>query len=167
MLDEASDDPSGTIGTGSHAVEPTPAARPAPGTPSDLPDPEQLDIAADFTVFLRDGVDPLLRRAALRKLWTLDPVFAWQDGLVEYGEDFTDGAKAVPVVQTAFQAWDMLSELTNSVPNAIPESSRQTSEALVAERLGEMEPPRDQGCDQDTHAAESGAKKSRSAGMRQ
>lgn len=59
-----------------------------------LPDPEHMDGSADFSVFLRDGIAPALRRAALRRLWTLDPVFSYQDGLVEYGEDFTDTAKA-------------------------------------------------------------------------
>lgn len=68
-----------------------------------LADPERLDISADFTVFLRDGVAAELRRTALRRLWTLDPVFSHQDGLVEYGEDFTDSAKAGMAVRTGYR----------------------------------------------------------------
>jgi hypothetical protein len=160
MPDEAFDDPSGTIRTASQAVEPTPADGPALEVSYDLPDPEQLDVADDFTVFLRDGVEPLLRRAALRRLWTLDPIFAWQDGLVEYGEDFTDSAKAVPVVQTAFRAWDTLSELTNSIPSdGVADSSSQASDAPIAERTGEIEPRHDQGDSQNAHAAASGVQR--------
>ena len=86
-----------------------PAAQETPGppdqavvaaqpSPAELPHPDDLTLDSDFSAFLREGVDPLLRRAALRKLWTLDPIFAHLDGLVEYGEDFTDSAKAVKLL---------------------------------------------------------------------
>ncbi len=58
--------------------------------PAELPDIESLTAESDFTVFMRDGVPAELRRLALRKLWTSDPVLANLDGLVDYGEDYTD-----------------------------------------------------------------------------
>ena len=80
-----------------------------------LPDPERMDASSDFSVFLRDGVASTLRRAALRRLWTLDPVFSHQDGLVEYGEDFTDGAKANLSVRTGYRiASDLAQKLAES-----------------------------------------------------
>jgi len=155
--DEAFQAPLETIGTAAREVEQAPATPACEAVP-DLPDIEKLDLTSDFTAFLRDGVDPLLRRAALRRLWTLDPVFAWQDGLVEYGEDFTDSVKAVPVVQTVFRGWDMLSELTNSIASdTTAESSSQAAAAPVGKPCGTMGLPQNESCDRDAHAGESSA----------
>lgn len=70
----------------------------APDTPAaipdeDLPDPDSMDVKGDFSVFMQAGVSRALQRRALRRLWSLDPVFANVDGLVEYGDDFRDAAK--------------------------------------------------------------------------
>ena len=78
------------------------------GTPAriaveDLPDIESLSAESDFTVFLRDGVPEELRKTALRRLWGLDPVFANLDGLLEYGDDYTDAATVVENLQTAYR----------------------------------------------------------------
>ena len=40
---------------------------------------------------------------ALRRLWKVNPVLANVDGLVEYGEDFTDSATVVENLQTTYQ----------------------------------------------------------------
>jgi hypothetical protein len=40
-----------------------------------LPDIESLTKDADFTVFMRPGVPDEVRVKALRRLWTLDPVY--------------------------------------------------------------------------------------------
>ncbi len=61
---------------------------------------EAIDIDAlgkddDFTVFLKRGVPELLRKAALRKLWRTDPVFANVDGLNDYDEDFRNPTHSV------------------------------------------------------------------------
>ena len=97
---------------------------------SSLPDPETLDITADFTAFLRDGVDPLLRRAALRRLWSLDPIFAFQDGLVEYGEDFTDSAKLRPFAR----ACDLLSSTAVGFhPNVVDDISFRVADVPDAQ----------------------------------
>ena len=68
-----------------------------------LPDPDGLGEGADFKPFLRTVVPERIRRRALRRLWSLNPVLANLDGLVEYGEDFTDAATVVDGLQTAYQ----------------------------------------------------------------
>ncbi len=68
---------------------------------------EEVDIDAlthedDFTRFLHKKVPAELKRRALRKLWTTDPLFAIRDGLNDYDTDFTDKAT---VVETLKSAW--------------------------------------------------------------
>jgi len=84
-----------------YAHESAGAAEPAP--PPDLPDIDSLTAESDFTAFLKEGVPQQLRRLALRKLWTSDPVLANLDGLVDYGEDYTDAAMVVEGMKSAWQ----------------------------------------------------------------
>ncbi|WP_420403108.1 DUF3306 domain-containing protein [Nisaea sp.] len=67
-----------------------------------LPDIDSLDADSDFTPFMQSNVPEFLRRKALRALWRLNPVFANVDGLVDYGEDFTDAARVIEGMQTAY-----------------------------------------------------------------
>ncbi len=69
----------------------------------DLPDPDTLEQGDDFKVFLSEAVPARIRTRALRRLWRLNPVLANIDGLVDYGEDFTDAACVVENLQTAYQ----------------------------------------------------------------
>ncbi|MEP5089255.1 MAG: DUF3306 domain-containing protein, partial [Paracoccaceae bacterium] len=55
-----------------------------------LPDPDELKLGDDIKGFMSKAVPDRLRRRALRQLWRLNPVLANVDGLVDYGEDFTD-----------------------------------------------------------------------------
>ncbi|WP_050929718.1 DUF3306 domain-containing protein [Aestuariivita boseongensis] len=68
-----------------------------------LPDPETLKPGDDVRGFMSQAVPDRLRRRALRQLWKLNPVLANVDGLVDYGEDFTDAALVVENLQTAYQ----------------------------------------------------------------
>lgn len=68
-----------------------------------LPDPDTLKPGDDFSAFLAKAVPVRLRNRALRRLWVSDPVFANLDGLVDYAEDYTDAAKVVEKLQTAYQ----------------------------------------------------------------
>jgi hypothetical protein len=68
-----------------------------------LPDPDTLQPGDDFSGFMSRMVPDRIRRRALRKLWGTNPVLANVDGLVDYGEDFTDAALAVENLQTAYQ----------------------------------------------------------------
>ncbi|RMC31183.1 DUF3306 domain-containing protein [Paracoccus alkanivorans] len=68
-----------------------------------LPVPEMVDSAEMVQTYLRSALPRRLKQRALRRLWTLNPVLANLDGLVEYGEDYTDSAKVVDNLQTAYQ----------------------------------------------------------------
>ncbi|SLN60501.1 hypothetical protein OCH7691_02663 [Oceanibacterium hippocampi] len=97
------------------------AAVPAPGVAAEeqarddaaLPDPEAMERDGDFTVFMKKDVPDAVRRLALRRLWRLDPVLANVDGLVDYGDDFTDAARVIPGMKTAYKVGrGFLKELT-------------------------------------------------------
>ncbi|MEY4908761.1 MAG: hypothetical protein RL260_2479, partial [Pseudomonadota bacterium] len=65
-----------------------PATRPEPVLPAPtLADAAQLTPASDFTRFVARGVDPSVKNAALKTLFT-DPHFNVMDGLDTYIEDY-------------------------------------------------------------------------------
>ncbi|MGB0252448.1 MAG: DUF3306 domain-containing protein [Paracoccaceae bacterium] len=68
-----------------------------------LPDPATLKPGDDFAAFLKDAVPDRIKKVALRKLWTSNPILANVDGLLDYGEDFTDAAVGAGVVETTYQ----------------------------------------------------------------
>lgn len=91
----------------------------------ELPDPDTLQPGDDVARFMSDLVPDRLRRRALRRLWRLNPVLANVDGLVDYGEDYTDAALVVENLQTAYQVGKgMLAHI----------------EALAAQANGEADP---------------------------
>ena len=69
----------------------------------ELPEPESLAQADDFKVFLTDQIPARIKTRALRHLWRANPVLACVDGLVDYGEDFTDAACVIEGLQTALR----------------------------------------------------------------
>jgi hypothetical protein len=68
-----------------------------------LPDPDTLEPGDDFKAFMAKAVPDRIRRRALRRLWLSNPALANLDGLLDYGEDFTDSATVVENLQTAYQ----------------------------------------------------------------
>ncbi len=69
----------------------------------DLPDPDSLTEGDDFSAFMQKAVPDRLRKRALRKLWLSNPDLANLDGLLEYGEDYTDAAMVPEVLNTAYK----------------------------------------------------------------
>ncbi|MGG5818340.1 DUF3306 domain-containing protein [Falsiroseomonas sp. HW251] len=71
---------------------PARAACPIPKLPpvdlDALPSIEELTAQSDFSLFLRPGVPQVLRNAALRRMWSLDPAIRDYIGPVEYQWDF-------------------------------------------------------------------------------
>ena len=92
----------------------------------ELPDPDTLEEGDDFKVFLREVVPARIRIRALRRLWRLNPVLANIDGLVDYGEDFTDSAMVVEGMQTAYQ-------VGKGMTKHVEELARQAAEKAEAE----------------------------------
>ncbi|WP_226893573.1 DUF3306 domain-containing protein [Nisaea sediminum] len=68
-----------------------------------LPDIDSLHADSDFTAFMQSNVPEFLRRRALKALWRLNPILANVDGLVDYGEDYTDAARVIEGMQTAYK----------------------------------------------------------------
>lgn len=68
-----------------------------------LPDPDALGEGDDFAAFMKAGVPDIIRRRALRRLWTTNPVLANVDGLVEYGENYASPDLIPEVVATAYK----------------------------------------------------------------
>lgn len=55
-----------------------------------LPSIEDLTATSDFSQFLQKGVPEALKNAALRRMWTLDPILSAPDQFAEYAWDFND-----------------------------------------------------------------------------
>lgn len=65
--------------------------------------PEELETSEAIKDFLNHDLPQRLKTRALRQLWKSDPVFANLDGLVDYGEDFTDAATVMDKMETVYQ----------------------------------------------------------------
>jgi len=101
----------------------------------DLPDIDKMDAGSDFTVFLRAGVPKALKRRALRKLWRVDPVLGFIDGLDDYNLDYTDAATVVPDMKTLYQVGKGM---------ILPEdeaAEEQITEAAAPEQIAEAAAP--------------------------
>jgi len=99
----------------------------------DLPDPDTLGPGDDFKAFLSEAVPARLKTRALRRLWMTNPVLANLDGLLDYGEDFTDAAMAVENIQTAYQ-------VGKGMTAHVEELARQAELEAAAARATEDQP---------------------------
>ena len=112
---------------------------------NDLPALDTLNADSDFTKFLRTDVPPILKKAALRKLWTSDPVLANVDGLNDYDEDFAKMGLG-KAVKTAYQVGKgMINQMaeTENVQDAVSNKAQEMAENEPAEKeetLGELDP---------------------------
>ncbi len=98
-----------------------------------LPDPDALTEGDDFRQFLTEAVPARLKTRALRRLWRVNPVLANLDGLLDYGEDFTDSAMVVENLQTAYQVGKgMLAH--------VEQLARQAEEKLAAAETADETP---------------------------
>lgn len=102
----------------------------------DLPDPDTLGPGDDFKAFLSEAVPARLKTRALRRLWMTNPVLANLDGLLDYGEDFTDAAMAVENIQTAYQ-------VGKGMTAHVEELARQAELEAAAARATEEQPAED------------------------
>jgi len=96
----------------------------ADGEPDFVPteeDVEKLDINSDFSKFLKNSVPQHIKRMALQKLWRTDPAFAVVDGLLEYGEDYSDMTNKGVAIQTAYQAGKGYLNRDDKTGDAAPE----------------------------------------------
>jgi len=102
-----------------------------------LPDPDTLQPGDDFRAFMAKAVPDRLRRRALRRLWLSNPALANLDGLIDYGEDFTDSATVIENMQTAYQ-------VGKGMTAHVEEMARQAeAEAKAAEQPEAEEAPQE------------------------
>lgn len=113
----------------------------------DLSAPENLDSPDAVRHFLTQAVPQRLKTRALRQLWKLNPVLANLDGLVDYGEDFTDSATVIENLQTAYQVGKGMLQHIEALAEKEklePEPEEQVEETVVAEAesdaAGEVQP---------------------------
>ncbi|MGI9389094.1 MAG: DUF3306 domain-containing protein [Boseongicola sp.] len=107
----------------------------------ELPNPDAMKPGDDFSKFMASAVPDRLRRRALRKLWLSNPLLANVDGLVDYGEDFTDSALAVENLQTAYQVGKgMLKHVMEMERQREAEDAEAIDVANVPDRASEPEP---------------------------
>lgn len=119
-------------------VEPE-AAEPA----EPLPRVEDLTAQSDLSAFLRKGVPKMLKRAALRKMWSLDPAIRDHIGPSEYAWDFNSPGSMAgfgPLKASSEPGVDFLSSggnPTDPAPAAMasqaPEKAPATSAVLADE----------------------------------
>ena len=107
-----------------------PAARqgcPIPNLPevdlASLPPIEALTAQSDFSVFLRPGVPSVLRNAALRRMWSLDPAIRDYIGPADYQWDFN---------------------APGGLPFGFAEELRGDVGKLLAQAIGKLEPPEEE-----------------------
>jgi Protein of unknown function (DUF3306) len=102
----------------------------------ELPPVDELTVDSDYTVFLRKNVPAALRNAALRKLWSSDPVFANRDGLCDYDEDFNALLTPVTPAQTSYQVGsgylDKVEEVAAKLESAKDETGERRIESSAA-----------------------------------
>ncbi len=103
-----------------------------------LREPEALESAEEVQAFLKAELPRRLKTRALRRLWRLNPVLANLDGLVDYGEDFTDSATVVENMQTLYQVgkgmFDKFEEMAKTAePKDAAAEEDGDAEVLVAE----------------------------------
>ena len=128
----------------------------------ELPDPDTLGPGDDFRAFMARAVPDRIRRRALRRLWASNPALANLDGLLDYGEDFTDKAKVLENMQTAYQVGKGMTahvdemarqaELEANPPEAAPpedeelldEEPPEASVAMAEDEQNETEGARDE-----------------------
>lgn len=121
-----------------------------PHTDDDLPPPESLGPDSDFSAYLSERVSSGLRRAAMRRLFSL-PDFNVRDGLDDYDEDYT-GFQSLGKIVTARMKYhtERLEERERDKENerrAAAESARAESDAASAESAPVT--PSDAGTDGD------------------
>lgn len=99
-------------------------------------DLESLTYESDYSVFFRKGVPAALKNAAMRKLWTSNPVLACVDGLNDYDEDFRIVSHVGDQVKSA---WEVGHGYTRKL-----EAEAEAERAAAAAKAAEAEEPAEQ-----------------------
>ncbi|QCO16399.1 DUF3306 domain-containing protein [Azospirillum brasilense] len=120
------------------AAEPAKTAPESDDPLKDLPPVEELTLESDFTPFLRAEVPDDLHRQALRKLWTSDPVFANDDGLKDYADDYASLFTGSSPVKTLYRVGKgFLDAAEEAAEKAEPDTGETVGETTVGGGVAE------------------------------
>lgn len=109
-----------------------------------LPDPDTLTADDNVAGFMAKSVPERLRRRALRRFWRLNPILANVDGLVDYGENYTDAATVVENLMSTYQVGKgMLAHVEYLAELAKKKEDEAEQELAEAEESLEEETPND------------------------
>jgi hypothetical protein len=109
-----------------------------------LPDPDTLTADDNVAGFMVKSVPERLRRRALRRFWRLNPILANVDGLVDYGENYTDAATVVEYLMSTYQVGKgMLAHVEYLAELAKKKEDEAAQELAEAEEIIEEETPND------------------------
>ena len=100
----------------------------------ELPSLDNLDSGSDYTGFLRPDVPAELRRLALRKAWSSDPVIAGFRGFAEYDWDYN-----APGYGALLPTDDIARLLDAVLPDEKREEDEVVEEEVVAQQSLEAE----------------------------
>lgn len=104
-----------------------------------LPVPEEMQDSAQVQALLRSVIPQRLRTRALRRLWRLNPIFSHLDGLVDYGNDYTDKATVIPDMKTIYKVGK---GMFDKAVEAAEQAERDAAKAAAdAARASEEEVP--------------------------
>ncbi|WP_164661121.1 DUF3306 domain-containing protein [Tropicibacter sp. Alg240-R139] len=126
-----------------------------------LPDPDGLQMGDDVSGFMAKAVPDRLRRRALRRLWRLNPVLANVDGLVDYGEDYTDAACVIENLQTTYQVGKGMLAHVEALAKADEVPEENTTAEDLADDISASLPDQDEATPpaaltEDAHASDAG-----------
>jgi hypothetical protein len=106
-------------------------------------DLDSLTVGSDMSPFYKPGVPAALKQLALRKLWRSDPVFAVQDGLDIYRENFHDPSYLL----TGGSSWvpgsgyaQRFAELKEQAEKALVEAKARAGELAPEDSAEAVEP---------------------------
>ena len=116
------------------AAPPAPAPEEPPFDISTLPAIDSLTSASDFTAFLRKEVPEALKRAALRRAWSLDPAIRDFVGPADYAWDF-NAPDGVPGFAPSLggDVQQMLAQIFGPSPTPEPEPEPEPEPARIPE----------------------------------
>ena len=110
-----------------------------------LPDPDNLTADDNVAGFMAKSVPERLRRRALRRFWRLNPILANVDGLVDYGENYTDAATVVENLMSTYQVGkgmlahvEYLAELAKKKEDEAERELAESEESLEEETPNDM-----------------------------
>ena len=109
-----------------------------------LPSIEDLTANSDFSQFLQKGVPESLKNAALRRMWTLDPILSAPDQFAEYAWDFNDPNAMIGFgpLEPGFDPSTMLRQIMGE-PDPKPDADAPTEAVAQLPDPNQLDPERE------------------------